>query len=675
MPTFARNHCQSRKKVCILCMQKSKEAITPGALKRIENLISDVIDFHDARVPQGICTTCRVSLIKREKSELADAPQLQLFNFSSIFVPRFTRSSPLSCNCTICKIARSGAKNSKTLKHPLHLKPKRRGRPGSSKPKDLQDRQQSSVPSVEKHCPQCLCVIGRGKRHRCSDQTLSENVLLLAEKYPKAAEKLASSIIKEKKPSPGGTVRLSQLAGPAFPVLPGSSKSIHLPASSISASTLINIQQKTNLSNTGVRKLATSLNKSKENVKVEKYFQEKLAMEGTKLKDFMVAQDEEFLSKGKTSERTLVYCPNVEELIWHILKVRGSSHQDSLIKISLDAGGTFLKVCLQVLNFSLESEAPGKENSDFLASGVKKLFIIALVEDISENHFNISKIFELMDLENIHFKFVCDLKVANILCGLQSHASKHPCCFCDVTKDELHKRGNLRTFGSLRQNFEAFKSSKSSLASDFFNCHEKPILPHEDDTEVLNVIPPPELHLMLGAVNHLFQGMKRVWELADLWPEQLSIKPAPYHGGHNFNGPACHKLLQNVDQLEVIAQRRSSFEVQPFVQAFRDFKAVVHSCFGNELSQDYATQIEQFKKSCINLPITITPKLHIIFQHIPEFIERNKVALGIFSEQALESAHSDYQSFWETRFKRQLFHPEYCEQLLKSVVEYNSKHL
>ena len=180
------------------------------------------------------------------------------------------------------------------------------------------------------------------------------------------------------------------------------------------------------------------------------------------------------------------------------------------------------------MNFSLESEAPGKENSDFLASGVKKLFIIALVEDISENHFNISKIFELMDLENIHFKFVCDLKVANILCGLQSHASKHPCCFCDVTKDELHKRGNLRTFGSLRQNFEAFKSSKSSLASDFFNCHEKPILPHEDDTEVLDVIPPPELHLMLGAVNHLFQGMKRVWELADLWPEQLSIKPAPW---------------------------------------------------------------------------------------------------------------------------------------------------
>ena len=323
------------------------------------------------------------------------------------------------------------------------------------------------------------------------------------------------------------------------------------------------------------------------NVRVEKYFQGKFAKEGTKLRHFFEAKDEVFLRKGKASDRPIVYCPKLEELVWHILETRACSPQDSLVKVSLDAGGTFLKVCLQVLNLTKEQETPGKENKEFLPSGVKKLFIIALVEDISENYSNISKILQLLDLENIHFKFVCDLKVANILCGLQSHSSKHPCCYCDVSKDELHQKGNLQSFGSLRQNFEAFKASQTVLASDFKNCHENPILPLDDAVEVLDVIPPPELHLLLGAVNHLFQGMKRAWELADSWPEHLHIKPAPYHGGHLFNGPACHKLLQNIDQLELIAQTTSSFQVQPFIQAFRDFKEVVHACFGKELDHQF----------------------------------------------------------------------------------------
>jgi len=85
---------------------------------------------------------------------------------------------------------------------------------------------------------------------------------------------------------------------------------------------------------------------------------------------------------------------------------------------------------------------------------------------------------------------------------------------------------------------------------------------------------------------------------------------------------------------------------------------MVHPCFGNDLDQDFALKIEIFKESCIHLPITIIPKLHLIFQHIPEFVQRNKRALGVFREQVLESADLDFQSFWENRFKRQIIHPD-----------------
>ena len=270
---------------------------------------------------------------------------------------------------------------------------------------------------------------------------------------------------------------------------------------------------------------------------------------------------------------------------------------------------------------------------------------------------------------------VCDLKVANILCGLQGHTSKHPCCFCEVTKESLDQEATPRTIGSLRSNFEAFKLSNKSAAAQFKNCVHEPILPGSDDAEILDVLAPPELHLLLGIVNHLFRGMKTIWDAASIWPEKLHISPASYHGGENFNGPGCHKLLQNIDQLELLVQTSSSFQAQPFVQAFRDFRAVVHSCFGMSLGQDFAQLIQTFKESCSHLPVSITPKLHILFFHVPEFIQRRNMPLGIFSEQGSETVHQDFQKFWDTRYKRDMSHPNYADQLLTSIIHYNSKHL
>jgi hypothetical protein len=71
-----------------------------------------------------------------------------------------------------------------------------------------------------------------------------------------------------------------------------------------------------------------------------------------------------------------------------------------------------------------------------------------------------------------------------------------------------------------------------------------PILPESDDTSVLSVIPPPELHLMLGIFNHLFKAFKASWPLAAEWPKLLNIKPVAYHGGESFHGPSCKKTPQ-----------------------------------------------------------------------------------------------------------------------------------
>ena len=81
------------------------------------------------------------------------------------------------------------------------------------------------------------------------------------------------------------------------------------------------------------------------------------------------------------------------------------------------------------------------------------------------------------------------------------------------------------------------------------------------------------------------------------------------------------------------------------------------------------------------LDITVTPKAHIVFQHIAEFLSRvnagenfSTVGLGYFSEQAFEAMHHDVKVIWE-KVKVGLDHPNFSEKLRSFVVAYNSKHL
>ena len=66
--SHATNHYESRKKVCTLCIRKSKEKQTSAALQRIQKLSGQSVDLGDIGVSQGIFTTCRVSLLGQEKA-------------------------------------------------------------------------------------------------------------------------------------------------------------------------------------------------------------------------------------------------------------------------------------------------------------------------------------------------------------------------------------------------------------------------------------------------------------------------------------------------------------------------------------------------------------------------------------------------------------------------------
>ena len=79
-----------------------------------------------------------------------------------------------------------------------------------------------------------------------------------------------------------------------------------------------------------------------------------------------------------------------------------------------------------------------------------------------------------------------------------SHSSSHPCTWCDVSKENLKVKGKSRTISSLMNLFWDFFDSKVNKkdAKNYGNVIHHPILSDniEDETPVISVLPPPELH-------------------------------------------------------------------------------------------------------------------------------------------------------------------------------------
>lgn len=111
-----------------------------------------------------------------------------------------------------------------------------------------------------------------------------------------------------------------------------------------------------------------------------------------------------------------------------------------------------------------------------------------------------------------------------------------------------------------------------------------------------------------------------------------------------------------------------------FVRTFDDFHLVVKACFGTHLDPQYITYINNFKKSYLDLDISVTPKVHSVFFHIEEFCSKHHKGLGWYSEQAMESVHYEFKKVWE-KHKVQETHQQYSKHLLKAVCGFNSSHI
>ena len=251
-------------------------------------------------------------------------------------------------------------------------------------------------------------------------------------------------------------------------------------------------------------------------------------LDSFKLNKFVYRVEEDESKITRNMEFPTIVSSDLPGLIDMALEKQKRERDSVLIKISIDGGGWFLKICASV--FEIDDPTPGVSGAlskKFLESGVKKILIIGLVPDASENYVNVKRLWMNCAVEKLrNYTLATDLKLCNILLVMMSHSSCYPCAWCDITKYALHTKGNQQTISSVMNLFwDFFESSiKISEAKKFGNVIHPPIICDniDDTTPVISLIPPLELHLLIGPVNKLYTALESVWPESENWLKRVA---------------------------------------------------------------------------------------------------------------------------------------------------------
>ena len=663
------DHDSCREKVCVVCLRKGvknkferNKKLSELDVKLIRKHVHQNFNANDPDYPCGLCPTCYIHLRKKEKGE--HEVKLHIKEFTPDRT-QLLRSSDL-CNCTICNIVREDSFE----KQPLNRKSKKKkGRPSK----------QQNVKENIKVCSLCFTTIYVGCRHSCTpyryrDQKLNNVEILISSPSKTTSERLASRAINECDPNVG----LKTYGPKPKPVTPKS-----VPKKLFSLDDMCLIRKDLNLSARMTLTLAQDLRKAadfKSRHVIEPNFKKKMVEETHKIDHFF---ELETISFAKTTvkkdgtkileneDQLVVVTKDISQLIDEVIDLRKLDVNNVVIRVGMDGGGGFLKVCLSL--FELSSFVTSLTSSTkFKDSGVKKALIIGIAPETEELYSNVKKLWLRIGLQNLDRSYVIatDMKLCNILLGMMNHSSMHPCCGCNINKNNLDKKGVQRTFHSLNDLFWDYFDSRASKenAKDYGNVIHLPVIENIDQSSpVINVVPPPELHLLIGVVNHIYDGMSKFWPDSESWLKSCYVKKPDYHGGQ-IEGGGCRKLLLNVNKLRDICPEKH----KRFVVALEAFNDVVTACFSSNLCPNYVEKIGRFRNAYFDTKLSVTPKVHAVFYHIKEFCSMKGMGLGPWSEQTSESLHHAFKDCWENYLIKDNTHVSYGDRLLAAVRMFNN---
>lgn len=339
----------------------------------------------------------------------------------------------------------------------------------------------------------------------------------------------------------------------------------------LSSETLYTIKRKHDLSDSTIDSIAMECRKDLGRIGVEANSSKRVKEWSRALDEFYTVEKVEFTTMKKTfgvknMEHTvlkdLVYVKDPESLIDHVCTSRGLELNKIIVRIGIDGGQGSLKVIMNV--FDKDMSIYSKDIKD---TGVNKVLVLALVKDVSENHKNLQILFQKTKINDLKFSLAADLKLLNIIVGLSAHGGKYSCLYCEGDKSSP---GELRTFYSIRKHFESFvqSGSKRLTMKQHKNVVHPCLLEEDGDKYIIDVIPPPELHLLMQTVTKVADFMCMETGIAD-WMKERGITWHGYNGG-GLDGKNANRVLKSLSALDdYVLENYPSYH--PLVEVLKSF--------------------------------------------------------------------------------------------------------
>ena len=667
-PTKPLDHETCRTKVCLICLRKSAGMVNSAQIEKIRKSSSLFKSIHpmDKRVPNGICEACRRDLNRAN-------PALKIpdgFSYSKdVVVPANTRQNSgdsAACPCLICEI---GKYNKPFLPHPYYKVPlKQIFKVGVKRKSEPEEKFQWN-----------------------NNLSIHDNLNRLQEKNPRQIEQFAGQVIKKKESSPGGTKYFTQMfGGKPFPVSLGKKQKIE--KALFTHDEMEDLSTKHHMSQRQIRDLQHFINR-KPQCKFEPGLQKELPIRNKLLDDFYTGEHVYFQTsddpkKSEVIKRPMVYCKSAQELIFEICEIRDIDWHLFKIQVFLDGGGDMLK-----MSCVIKPVIPVNEKAGRKSSGVNQLIPLAFCPKCPENYPNFRIFFEKTLIWAVKFFMSVDLKVKNIVSGIQNAAAYFPCGECTTPQSDFHtceKTGDTRTVSDLANEYERFKSdqAKRKDGKDYHNVIHLPLFDEtleemkaREDLKVNHILPPSPLHYNLGVVPLFHKEMEKRWpEAVKNWEQKSHVKRSD-NPKMRFEGNDCIKLLENSNVFYDNHGTAKNGEMIPYLNvlsSFNEMRKVSFNCDDpidvdlcrekiEKFTRDSKVLIKDFEVNAIN-------KLHACHVHLMEWIEEFKMGLGNVDEQTGESSHHDFKKFCQGRLIEDIDDPRYLECLRKLVVEYASKH-
>lgn len=417
---------------------------------------------------------------------------------------------------------------------------KKRGRPPLSN--------EAKKPRTVNMCNLCFTELGRGKPHKCTKIQKHENMLnILKDNAADVGDSVVSSYVKEKQPNENGYVTLKNLRGlPSLWTKNSEAPKKHV----ITVDDLFLIKKNCNLSTRNTITLSSTLRAL--DITVAPNVNKGLTQLNNRLEEYFQVTHLPFDINGEDKKqpkiilKPVVYCNNVPKLVEFICNERKIGEKDFFLKIGIDGGGGFLKITLSMVENEINGRCKAGEKN-FKSTGVKKLLLLAVIPGIPEKYSNISQIWiTLLELNKLEAVVSGDLKIINLLLGIMGHSSSYPCPYCFTPRNCLsEKAGSSRTLTNIQQNAENWKNSGANEkhARNFFNCIKEPLLCGTSSDEIIELCPPPVLHITLGIINAIYKSVESIdSEVAELW---VTRSNSTRHSKYGFTGRNCHKLIEH----------------------------------------------------------------------------------------------------------------------------------